>query len=126
MPPLSPLRRNAIRALALAASVLACGCASIRVEGGTVQTTGAFAPIFVRPDPAQPLTVIWSEGLGWVPHGDGVTLGYHREIRATVSDLNACQLLVLDTGGDPAAFQRLIDILAKSSAHLCTIPKEPS
>lgn len=100
-------------------------CTSIRVEGADALETGwAFAPIFIRPAKSSPVTVVRSQGLGWVPHGDGFTLGFHKELRVMLQDPDACRLIVLEPESTAGDYERLMEIMRASGVSLCSISKE--
>lgn len=120
---------RAFFALRIALLVLCTGamaaCTSIHVEGSGVVSTGwAFAPISIHPAEGIPATVIRSKGFGWVPHGDGVTLGYHNELRVMVVKLDACQLFILEPDLSAKDIERLTEVLKATGISLCSIPKE--
>lgn len=100
-------------------------CTSIRIEGADVGSSGwAFAPILVRPTEGSPVTVIRSKGFGWVPHGDGFTLGYHNELRVMVQNPEACQLFVLEPDTNIGDYVRLVEVLKAAGISLCSLSKE--
>lgn len=117
-----PVLRIAL--LVLGSSWLAA-CTSIHVEGaGAVTNRWAFAPIAIHPAEGSSVTVIRSKGFGWVPHGDGVTLGYHKELRVMVSNPDACQVFILEPDSSTKDFERLIEVLKAAGMSLCSITKE--